>query len=398
MQKPIYLDYNATTPVEPRVFEALLPYLQDSYGNPASQLHQKGWEAHRAVETSRQQIANLLHCQPSEIAFTSGATESNNWALKGLLESLHQQRPDEIPHVLTSKVEHASVREPLRHMQKIGLIEVDFLPVDEQGFLHLETLQKARKPNTRIISLIWIQNEIGTIQNIHKIADWAYNEKIYFHTDATQAIGKVPVNLTEVPISLLSFSGHKIYGPKGIGALFIRQKNPKIQLTPLLDGGGQERLGRSGTANMPGIVGIGKACEIAGHEMATDWERTSKLAQEFWTRLQQEFPQLILNGPGFPHRSVYNLNITFPDVQAFNLLPKIQRLCVSGGSACSSDNVQASPTLLAIGHRSDDKSINLRISLGKMTTADDLQEALHILSAGLKSLNYNAVPTEPVPS
>lgn len=393
MQKSVYLDYNATTPTDSRVLEAMIPYFSEAFGNPASTLHFKGWESKKAIDTARERAAALIGCQPAEITFTSGATESNNWVLKGLVDQLLEEHPNEKIHVITSNIEHASVREPLLYLQKKGLIEVDFLPVDREGFIELAALEKARKPSTKLISLIWVHNEIGTIQNVKEIAEWALQHEIYFHTDATQAVGKMPVNLAEIPISFLSFSGHKIYGPKGVGAAFIRQHHPKILIKPLLHGGGQEKLGRSGTANVPGIVGLGKACEIAAQEMTTDWNRVAELSFGFWKRLSSEFPELILNGP-IKQRSVYNLNITFPNVQAYNFLPKIQNLCVSGGSACSSGNLQANPILLALGHSADDMSVTLRLSLGRMTTLEDMEITLATLCNSLKSLNFRGVPSD----
>ncbi|MFN8790545.1 MAG: cysteine desulfurase family protein [Bdellovibrionales bacterium] len=387
MRRLIYLDYNATTPVDERVLEAMLPFWKQAFGNPASQLHAKGWESKRAVDQARESVAALLRCQPADIVFTTGATESNNWALKGLIEQIREENPGLKPHVLTSNIEHASVREPLLDLQRKGLIDVDFLPVDSEGFLSLEVIKRARRSETRLISLIWAHNEIGTLQNISEIARWAHGENIFTHSDATQAVGKIPVPLDQIPLSLLSFSGHKLYGPKGVGALFVRQKDPKVLLKPLLHGGGQERLGRSGTLNVPAIVGLGKACEIAREEMAADRARFADLQEKFWSHLKARFPKVKLNGP-IKHRSVYNLNVTFPGVPAHALLPKIQNLCVSGGSACSSGLVQGNPVLLALGHSAQDDSISLRLSWGKMTTAQDFDDALEILSKSLKSLEF----------
>lgn len=393
MPKVIYLDYNATTPLDPRVFEAMQPYFTASFGNPASQIHTKGWEAKHAVDLAREQVAQLLQCQPAEIAFTSGATESNNWAIKGLVDQLLEQDPSSKIHVLTSNIEHASVREPLLFLQKKGLIEVDFLPVSKEGFITIEDLQKARKPHTRLVSLIWVHNELGTIQNMKDIAQWCKDKNLYLHTDATQAVGKMDVNLSELPISLLSFSGHKIYGPKGIGALFIRQQSPKVLLKPLLHGGGQEKLGRSGTSNVPAIVGLGKACALAQAEMKQDWDRLSEMTWGFWKKLSGEFPSLVLNGP-LKYRSVYSLNVTFPGLAPADLLPKIQTLCVSGGSACSSDNFQGNPVLVAIGYAPTDNSVTLRISLGRNTTQLDLDQAFEVFSKSLKSLNFVGVHSQ----
>lgn len=388
MHNSIYLDYNATTPLDPRVFEAMKPYFEVCFGNPASQLHDKGLEAKMAVENARSLVAKLLKADIEEITFTAGATESNNWALKGIVDFLIEKNPHLKPHILTSNIEHASVREPLLYLQKKGLIEVDFLPVDAQGFLTLETLEKFRKPHTQVLSLIWVHNEIGTIQNIQDISQWALKHGIYLHTDATQAVGKIDVNLQEMPISLLSFSAHKLYGPKGVGVLYIRQKASDLKLGPLLHGGGQESTGRSGTLNVPAIVGMGKACSLAEQEMRADWEKVKLLTAQFWKRLKLDFPFLKLNGPEIGLRTAYNLNITVNGVQGSQLLPQIQNLCVSGGSACRSGNLLGNPILLAIGHNPDDPSVSLRISAGRMSTQEDFSEAFSTIYKSLKSLGF----------
>ncbi len=389
MHNSIYLDNNATTPLDTRVYEAMKPYFEVYFGNPASQLHGKGRTAKAAVETARNKVAKLIHAKPEEIAFTAGSTEANNWALKGLVDFLKEQKPAEPIHVLTSNIEHASVKEPLLYLQKKGLIEVDFLAVDKEGFLNLENLEKHRKPNTKIVSLIWVHNEIGTIQNLKEIAQWALKHGIYLHTDATQAVGKIDVNLSEIPISMLSFSAHKLYGPKGVGALYVRSSQPKISLHPLLHGGGQESLGRSGTLNVPSIVGLGEACALAEKEMNSDWEKIRPLTQKFWNDLKKEFPMIKLNGPEVGIRTAYNLNITLYGVEGSEILPLIENICVSGGSACSSGNVQGNPVLIAIGHNPQDPSVSLRISSGRMNTADDFNKTFATISKALKSLGFH---------
>lgn len=389
MQKSIYLDNNATTPLDLRVFEAMKPYFEIFYGNPASQLHHKGWDAKEAVEIARKKVAQLIQAHPSEIAFTAGSTESNNWAIKGLVDFLKEQKPDEPIHVLTSNIEHASVKEPLLDLKRKSLIEVDFLPVDSEGFLSLETLQKHVRPTTKLISLIWVHNEIGTIQNLKEISLWAQTQNIFVHTDATQAVGKIEVNLQEIPLSLLSFSAHKLYGPKGVGALYVRKHPTTVNIRPLLHGGGQESLGRSGTLNVPSIVGLGEACALAKLDMKKDWKEASILMEEFWKKLKADFPQIKLNGPEVGIRTAYNLNITLFGIQGSEILPLIQELCVSGGSACSSGNLQGNPVLLALGHNPNDPSVSLRISAGRMTTALDFEGAFAILSKALNTLDFN---------
>lgn len=392
MHKSVYLDNNATTPLDPRVFNAMKPYFELYFGNPSSQLHEKGWEAKTAVEMAREKVARLLHAQPQEITFTSGSTESNNWALKGLIESLREEKPQEPLHVLTSNIEHASVKEPLLYLQKKGVIEVDFVPVDSEGFLTVETLEKFRRPTTRLISVIWVHNEIGTIQNLEEIAQWAETHGLHLHTDATQAVGKIEVNLQSVPVSFLSFSAHKLHGPKGIGVLYSRESKPKIQLRPLLHGGGQEKAGRSGTLNVPAIVGLGEACALAQQEMIGDWERIQILMGSFWDRLRNEFPWIKLNGPSLKSRNSnygrtpYNLNITLSGVEGFNFLSQIKDLCVSGGSACSSGTIQGNPILMALGHNSKGPSVTLRISASRLNEPEDFEVAFSTLSKALKSL------------
>ncbi len=391
MHNSIYLDNNATTPIDSRVYEAMKPYYEVYFGNPASQLHEKGRTAKEAVETARKKVAQLIHAKPEEIAFTAGSTEANNWALKGLVDFLKEQKPNDPIHVLTSNIEHASVKEPLLYLQKKGLIEVDFLAVDKEGFLNLEILEKHRKPSTKIVSLIWVHNEIGTIQNLKEIAQWALKHRIYLHTDATQAVGKIDVNLNEIPISMLSFSAHKLYGPKGVGALYVRSADPKVTIRPLLHGGGQESLGRSGTLNVPSIVGLGEACAIAQKEMKNDWEKIKPLNEKFWNELKKEFPDVKLNGPDVGIRTAYNLNITLYGIEGAEILPLIENVCVSGGSACSSGNVQGNPVLIAIGHNPQDPSVSLRISSGRMNTAEDFAQALSVICKALKSMGFHKI-------
>lgn len=365
------------------------PYFEVIFGNPASQLHQKGWEAKSAAEEARKKVADLIGADLSEVTFTAGATESNNWALKGLVDSLIEKDSlrAEPFHVLTSNIEHASVREPLLYLRKKGLIQVDFLPVNKQGFLNLETIKKFRKPGTKLISLIWVHNEIGTIQNIQEIALWAQQNGIIFHSDATQAVGKIEVNVQETPISMLSFSAHKLYGPKGVGALYVHKSVGPI--SPLLHGGGQESTGRSGTLNVPAIVGFGTACELARIEQKIDWQRMQSLMAEFWTQLKSDFPGVELNGPPIGLRAAHNLNITLPGIQGADLLPLIQPICVSGGSACSSGHLQGNPVLLALGHNPEDSSVSIRISAGRMTTQEDFRQAQQVLSDALNALSFN---------
>ncbi|MGZ3781698.1 MAG: cysteine desulfurase family protein, partial [Pseudobdellovibrionaceae bacterium] len=254
--KNIYLDYNATTPVDPQVFQAMEPYFKEYFGNPASAIHQWGWMAENAVSKARSQVASLIGAKTSEVIFTAGATESNNWCVFGLISKIREENPKEPIHFITSCIEHSSVMKSMQEAQKMG-VEVDFLPVNKFGQVELDAVRKAIKPHTKLMSFIWVNNEIGTINPIPEIAKLAKEHQIYLHTDATQAAGKIPLNVTEMGIDLMSFSAHKIYGPKGVGALYIRSKDPKVQINPLIYGGGQEKGLRSGTLNVPAIVGFG---------------------------------------------------------------------------------------------------------------------------------------------
>ena len=255
----IYLDYNSSTPVDPKVLDAMISFLKDDFGNPSSQGHPWGWAADKAVNTARSQVANLIGCDNKEITFTSGATESNNWALFGLVHHLQRKSPGEKIHIISCVIEHNSILNSLKYLQELG-VDVDFLNVDKQGLVSVEDIKSKIKPNTKLISIMWVNNEVGSINDVVAIGNLARAHQIYFHTDGTQAVGKIPMDLKNLPVDLLSFSGHKIYGPKGVGVLFKRRKDPFVDIDPLFLGGGQEGGQRSGTLNVPGIVGIGKAC------------------------------------------------------------------------------------------------------------------------------------------
>lgn len=384
----VYLDYNSTTPMDSRVHAKMQPFFDLHYGNPASQSHAKGWQAASEVEEARKEVALLLNCKPQEITFTNGATESNNWAIKGLVHSILTENPTEKIHVLTTSIEHASVSEPLKYLERKGLIELTEVPVDSLGMIQIAILEKLKKANTRFLCVIWCQNEIGTIQNMTEICQWAKAHDLLILSDATQAVGKLNVDLNATQVSMLSFSGHKIYGPKGSGVLFTRQMDPKVLLEPLLHGGGQEKLGRSGTLNVPGIVGLGEACKIARLQKAQDFENALLRDQLLQSTLKKEFPNNIKFNGHLAQKSPYVLSVTLNKIQSFQLLPKIQNLCVSTGSACGSGNMKASPTLMAIGHNQNDLSMTLRISHGRMTTEVDISEAVETLVKALKSLDF----------
>jgi cysteine desulfurase len=305
-----------------------------------------------------------------------------------LVQAIKTENPNEKIHVLTTSIEHASVSEPLKYLEKKGLIELTEVPVDSLGMIQISALQKLKQSNTRLLCVIWCQNEIGTIQNMNEICQWATANNILVLSDATQAVGKLPVDLKLTPVSMLSFSGHKIYGPKGSGVLFTRLSHPKILLEPLLHGGGQEKLGRSGTLNVPGIVGLGEACRIAKLQKEQDFKSAFERDQILQSTLKKEFKNKIRFNGNLAQKSPYVLSVTLDKIQSFQLLPKIQNLCVSAGSACGSGNMKTSPILMAIGHDQNDLSMTLRISHGRMTTEVDIHEALETLVKSLKSLDF----------
>lgn len=379
---PIYFDYNATTPVDPEVFAAMEPYFKQHFGNPASAGHTWGWAAEAAVVKAREQVAKLIGAKPSEVIFTSGATESNNWALFGLLSKLRETNPQEPVHFITSNIEHSSLMKGMAALSRWN-VDVTFLPVDHNGQVHVEQVQKALRPHTRLMSFIWVNNEIGTINPMGELAALAKENKIYLHTDATQAAGKIPMNVTEMGIDLMSFSAHKIYGPKGVGALYIRGKDPKVQLDPFIYGGGQERGLRSGTVNVPGVVGFGKAAELCLAQQVHESARLLELSQGLWKQLQAAIPGVKLNGHP-TQRATNNLNITLPGAKTERLLGQLQKLGVSTGSACGTGAMVISHVLSGIGLSSEEVQCSLRLSLGRWTTPEEVSRAVEILRQGIE--------------
>lgn len=373
----IYLDYNATTPVAPQVFAAMEPYFKDLFGNPSSASHQWGWTAESAVQKARSQVARLIGAAPHEIYFTSGATEANNWALFGLITKIKAENPNEPIHILSSNAEHSSVLQTLKMAQSLG-VEVDFVPVDSTGRIHIDDIKKSLKPHTKLLSFIWVNNEVGTINPISELVELAKENKIYLHTDGTQAVGKIPVNVQNIEVDLLSFSAHKIYGPKGVGVLFIRSKNPKVQINAHIMGGGQERGLRSGTLNVPGIVGMGKAAEIAEEILSEQHKLQEELRSYFCDLLKAEIPNVQING--HPSERVANtLNLFLPQYHPARSLGGLQNLGVSAGSACASGSVSLSHVLKAMGKSDSHIESSIRISMGRETTKEDIQEAVATL-------------------
>jgi cysteine desulfurase len=366
MKKTIYMDYHATTPVDPRVLEAMLPYFTQKFGNAASRNHSYGWEAEQAVERARQQIAELIGATPKEIVFTSGATESDNLAIKGVAE-MYAERGN---HVITLTTEHKAVLDAGKKLRKHGC-EVTFLGVGRDGLIDLDELGRAITDKTVLISVMYANNEIGVIQPIREIGKIARERGVLFHTDATQAVGKVPINVDQDNIDLMSISAHKMYGPKGVGALYVRRKNPRVQLTAQMDGGGHERGMRSGTLNVPGIVGLGEACAICQREMADEAARLAVLRDKLKDRLLAELDEVYING-SLEHRLPNNLNMSFAYVEGESLLMGIDDIAVSSGSACTSATLEPSYVLRALGIPDDLAHTSIRFGLGRFNTEEEV--------------------------
>ena len=359
---PIYMDNHATTPMDPRVLEAMLPYFGQIFGNAASRNHQFGWEAEQAVDKAREQIAKLIHCTPKEIIFTSGATESNNLAIKGIAE-MYREKGN---HIITQVTEHKAVLDTCKKLERQGY-EVTYLPVETDGLISLEKLQAAITPRTILVTIMFANNEIGVIQPIEQIGKLCHEKGILFHTDAVQAVGKIPVDVQAMNIDVLSLTAHKIYGPKGVGALYVRRRNPRVQITEQINGGGHERGMRSGTLNVPGIVGLGKACEIAGEEMAAETARLKDLRDYLKQKFENALDYVHVNG-NMDHHLPGNLNMSFVHVEGESLLMGINDIAVSSGSACTSATLEPSYVLKALGLGDDVAHSSIRFGLGRFNT------------------------------
>ncbi len=366
MKTPIYMDYHATTPVDPRVLEAMLPYFNVKFGNAASRNHSYGWDAEHAVDKARKQIADLIGASPKEIVFTSGATESDNLAIKGVSE-MYAERGS---HIVTAPTEHKAVLDTCKKLARRGC-EITYLPLGKDGLVDLDALRAAITPRTILISVMHANNEIGVLQPIREIGRIARERGVLFHTDATQSVGKVPVNVEEDSIDLMSISAHKMYGPKGIGALYVRRKNPRVQLTAQMDGGGHERGMRSGTLNVPGIVGLGEACEICRREMPAESVRLAALRDRLKDRLLAELDEVYING-SMEHRLPSNLNMSFAYVEGESLLMGINDVAVSSGSACTSATLEPSYVLKALGVGDDLAHTSIRFGLGRFNTEEEV--------------------------
>lgn len=366
MKLPIYLDNHATTQMDPRVFAAMTPYFTEIFGNAASRNHQFGWEAEEATEKARKQIADLIGATSKEIVFTSGATESNNLALKGVAE-MYSERGN---HIITQATEHKAVLDTCKRLEKEG-VRVTYLPVKADGLIDLDQLRDAITDKTILISIMYANNEIGVVQPVKQISEIAKEKGVLFHTDAVQAVGKIPVNVIADGIDILSLSGHKFYGPKGVGALYVRRRNPRVQLTAQIDGGGHERGMRSGTLNVPGIVGLGAACEIAKNEMAEESKKLSYLRDKLKDKLMSRLDEVYING-SMEHRLPHNLNISFAYVEGESLLMGINDIAVSSGSACTSATLEPSYVLKALGAGDDLAHSSIRFGIGRFNTEDEV--------------------------
>jgi len=363
---PIYMDNHATTPVDPRVLEAMMPYFTDKFGNAASRNHSFGWSAEEAVENARQQVATLIGATAKEIIFTSGATESDNLMIKGVAE-MYREKGN---HIITQAIEHKAVLDTCKNLEKHGF-EVTYLPVQRDGRVDPEDVRKAIRPTTILISIMYANNEIGVINPIAEIGKLAKEHGIVFAVDGVQAVGKIPVDVQKDNIDLLAISAHKIYGPKGVGALYVRRRNPRVQLSAIIDGGGHERGMRSGTLNVPGIVGLGKACELCHQEMATEGERLRGLRDRLRAGLEAKLDEVFING-SIEHRLPNNLNMSFAYVEGESLLMGINDVAVSSGSACTSATLEPSYVLKALGVGEDLAHTSIRFGLGRFTTQEEV--------------------------
>ena len=363
---PIYMDYHATTPADPRVVEAMLPFFTEHFGNAASRNHPFGWEAEEAVEKARKQVADLIGAAAKEVVFTSGATESDNLAIKGVAE-MYREKGN---HIITCVTEHKAVIDTCKRLEKDGY-RVTYLPVQKDGLVNLDELKAAIGDKTILISIMAANNEIGVVQPVAEIGAMAREKGILFHTDGVQAVGKIPFSVNEMKVDLVSITAHKMYGPKGVGALFVRRRNPRVLLAPQIDGGGHERGMRSGTLNVPGIVGFGKAAELCRLEMAADSARLLALRERLNKKLHEGLDEIYING-STAHRLPHNLNISFAYVEGESLLMGINDVAVSSGSACTSASLEPSYVLKALGAGDDLAHSSIRFGLGRWTTEEEV--------------------------
>jgi cysteine desulfurase len=381
LKKPVYMDNHATTRVDSRVLDAMLPYFTEKFGNAASRNHSFGWEAEEAVDRSRNQIAALIGAKSKEIIFTSGATESDNLAIKGVVEFYK----DKGNHIISCVTEHKAVLDSCRALERAGKATVTYLTVDKYGMVDPDAVRRAITDKTVLITIMWANNEIGTIHPIAEIGKIAKEKGIVFHTDAVQAIGKVPVDFEKAGVDLASITAHKIYGPKGIGALYVRSKGPRVRLTPQMDGGGHERGMRSGTLNVPGIVGLGAACEIAGKEMPDEAQRLIQLRSQLQAGLFERLDEIYVNGHP-TERLPGNLNVSFAYVEGESLLMGINDIAVSSGSACTSATLEPSYVIRALGIDDELAHSSIRFGLGRFNTLEEVDYVTDRVSKEVKRL------------
>jgi cysteine desulfurase len=380
MKLPIYLDYNATTPTDPRVVEAMLPYFTEIYGNAASRNHSFGWTAEKAVEEARNTLGSVVNTTGKEVVFTSGATESNNIAILGAADFLK----DKGRHIITSPIEHKAVIDPFHYLEQRGW-DVTFLEVDKDGCIDLEQLERSLRPETALVSLMAGNNEIGTLNPLEEIGRITRKHGVLFHTDATQAYGKIPIDVEQMNIDLLSISAHKMYGPKGVGALYVRRRKPRVRLSPIMFGGGHERGMRSGTLNVTGIVGMAKAAELCAEEMASEAERQISLRQRLYEKLTAELDYVFLNGHP-TERLPNNLNLSFGYVEGESLMMGIGDIAVSSGSACTSASLEPSYVLRSLGVGDDLAHSSIRFGVGRFTTVEEVDYAAERVTTAVKRL------------
>ncbi len=367
MESWIYLDNAATTPIDPRVLEAMMPYLTDRFGNAASHSHAFGWEAEEAVDGARKQVARLINVNAREIFFTSGATESNNMAIKGVAAAYRAKGN----HIITTAIEHKAVLDVCQVLEKQG-IETTYLPVDRKGLLDPEAVRAAIRESTILVSVIHANNEIGVIQDVAAIGKICRERGVIFHTDAVQSIGKIPFDAQAISADLVSLSGHKIHGPKGVGALFVRRKSPRVSLVPLIDGGGHETGLRSGTLNVPGIVGLGRACELCRVEMADEGPRLAAMRDRLCESIVSRLDEVTVNGD-LERRLPGNLNLSFSYIEGEALMMSLKGIAVSSGSACTSASLEPSHVLKALGVSEELAHASIRFSLGRFNTASEIE-------------------------
>jgi len=363
--KPLYLDAQSTTPTDPRVLDAMLPYLTSFYGNPHSRTHAYGWESEKAMETSREQVASLIGADPKEIVFTSGATESNNISVKGVGRFYKGKKK----HVITTQTEHKCVLDSCRQLEAEG-IEVTYLPVEKSGLVNMELLENSMRPDTSLVSIMTVNNEIGVLQPVAEIGKLCRSRKVFFHTDAAQAVGKIPMDVNQMNIDLMSISGHKLYGPKGVGALYVRRR-PRVRVEPIQSGGGQERGLRSGTVPTPLVVGLGAACAVAQAEMEYDHEHVKRLSEKLINGLTAALPNVIRNGDA---TATYEgcVNLSFHCVEGESLLMALKDIAVSSGSACTSASLEPSYVLRALGADEDMAHSSIRFGIGRFTSEEEV--------------------------